>query len=78
MQGSHAQFWPKSIKFVKQGKNHANGCFTSSYEDEDIFSFEIEQKIAELVAKTLCPNKGATNKFHSFWPITWSNIDIFQ
>ena len=35
-------------------------------------------KMAKLWAKTLCPNMGATAKFHSFWPMTWSNINIFQ
>ena len=80
-QGGHARFWPKNIKFAKQDQNQANGCSTCSYwclEYEDIFFFEIGQKMAELWAKTICPSMGATAKFHSFWPITWSNINIFQ
>ena len=50
-QGGHAQFWPKNIKFAIQGQNQANGCSTCSYrcpEYEDIFLFEIGQKMAEL------------------------------
>ena len=34
--------------------------------------------MAELWAKMPCPNMGATTKRHSFWPIAWSDINIFQ
>ena len=33
--------------------------------------------MVELWAKALCPNVGSSAKFHSFWPITWLNINMF-
>ena len=79
--GGHAHFWAKNIKFCKQGQNQACGCSTCSYWSpvhEDIFLFEIGQKMAELLTKIVCPYMGASAKLGYFLPIIWANINIFE
>ena len=75
-----AELWAKTLcpSMGATAKFHNCPCSYWCLECEDIFLFEIGQNIAELWAKTICPSMGATAKFHSFWPITWSNINIFQ
>ena len=80
--GGHAHFWAKNTNFGNNGQNHANGCSTCSYWSpvhEDIFLFEIGQKMAELSTKIVCPlYMGASAKLGDFLPTTWANTDIFQ
>ena len=79
--GGHAHFLAKNTKSGKQGQNHANGCSTCSYWSpvyQDIFLFEIGQKMAELWTKNVCPYMGARAKFSLILPITWANINIFE
>ena len=45
---------------------------------ENIFLFEIGQKMAEFSTKIVCPYMGASVKFGDFLPTTWANTDIFQ
>ena len=80
-QGGHAQYWPKYIEYTEQAQTRACGCSTCSYwspEYQDIFLFEIGQKMAELWAKNVCPNMGASAKLRSFCPVTWPNINIYR
>ena len=79
--GGHAHFWAKNTKLSKQGLNQANGCSTCSYWSlvyQDIFLFEIGQKMTELLTKNVCPYMGAHAKLLNFSPITWANINIFE
>ena len=79
--GGHAHFWAKNTKPSKQGQNQANRCSTCSYGSpvyQDIFLFEIGQKMAELWAKNVCPYMGVQAKLSLILPIAWANINIFE
>ena len=77
--GGHAHFWAKNTNFGKHGQNHANGCSTCSCWSpvyQDIFLFEIGQKMTELWTKNVCPYMGTQAKFSLILPITAAKMWI--